>query len=178
MFRNRGIFRIPSNKYDEVLIFRTLKYSVFRLQFIQSLAIFSTLLYSSPSMLRAQGILRSLTKMYDGLFSTEPCVTLVYSELEAYSEPCQISMLESFIHNLYSQPCVTIIFRTVAYSESEACSEYYQTSIKIYFIRNLMYNPDIFRTLSIFRNLVYSEIKAYSEPCRISKMGHFIKNPV
>ena len=41
-----------------------------------------------------------------------------------------------------------------------------------------MYNPDIFRTPSIFRTLVYSEIKAYSEPCRISKMEHFIKNPV
>ena len=129
-------------------------------------------------MLRAHGILRRLTKMHDGLFSTEPCATLVYSELEAYSEPCQISMLESFIHNLYSQPCVTIIFRTVAYAESEACPEYCQTSIKIYFIQNLMYSPDIFRTLSIFRNLVHSEIKAYSEPCRISKMGHFIKNPV
>ena len=38
--------------------------------------------------------------MYDGLFSTEPYETLIYSELEAYSEPCQISMMENFIHNL------------------------------------------------------------------------------
>ena len=38
--------------------------------------------------------------MYDGLFSTEACVTLVYSELETFSEPCKISMMENFIHNV------------------------------------------------------------------------------
>ena len=38
--------------------------------------------------------------MYNGLFSAEPSVTLVYGELEAYSEPCQIPMMENFIHNL------------------------------------------------------------------------------
>ena len=65
-----------------------------------NLGIFTTLVYSSPGRLRAQGILRNLSNMYDGLFSTEPCVTLVFSELEAYSEPCQIFMMENFIHNL------------------------------------------------------------------------------
>ena len=65
-----------------------------------NLGIFMTLVYSSPGMLRDQGILRNLSNMYDGLFSTEPCITLVFSELEAYSEPCQISMMENFIHNL------------------------------------------------------------------------------
>ena len=38
--------------------------------------------------------------MYDELFSTEPSVTLVYSELEAYSKPFQISIMKIFIHNL------------------------------------------------------------------------------
>ena len=47
----------------------------------------------------AQGILRSLSNMYHGLFSTGPCVALVDSELEVYLEPCQISMMENFIHN-------------------------------------------------------------------------------
>ena len=61
---------------------------------------FMTLPYSSPSILRDQGTLRNLLNMYGGRFSTEPCVTLVYSELEAYSEPCQICMMENFIHNL------------------------------------------------------------------------------
>ena len=65
-----------------------------------NLGIFMTLVYSNPGMLRAQGILRNLSNMYDGLFSTELCITLVFSELEAYSEPCQISMMESLIHNL------------------------------------------------------------------------------
>ena len=65
-----------------------------------NLGIFTTLVYSSPGRLRAQGILRNLSNMYDGLFSTEPCVTLVISELEAYSESCLIFMMENFIHNL------------------------------------------------------------------------------
>ena len=38
--------------------------------------------------------------MYDRLFSTEPCLTLEYWELEAYLEPGQISMMEKFIHSL------------------------------------------------------------------------------
>ena len=57
-------------------------------------------IYSRPGIPRAQEILRNLSNMYEGLFSTEPCVTVVFSELEAYSEPCQISMMENFIHNL------------------------------------------------------------------------------
>ena len=65
-----------------------------------NLGVFTTFVYSSPSILRTQGILRNLSDMYDGLFSTEPCVTLIYSELETYSKPCQISMVENFIHNL------------------------------------------------------------------------------
>ena len=65
-----------------------------------NLDIFTTLVYPSPGRLRAQGILRNLSNMYDGLFSTEPCITLVFSELDAYSEQSQIFMMENFIHNL------------------------------------------------------------------------------
>ena len=36
---------------------------------------------------------------YDGPFPIEPCVTLAYSELQASSEPCQISIMENFIQN-------------------------------------------------------------------------------
>ena len=61
-----------------------------------NLDIFMTLVYSSPGRL----IIGNLSNMYDGLFSTEPCVTLVFSELEVYSEPCQMFMMENFIHNL------------------------------------------------------------------------------
>ena len=59
-----------------------------------------TLEDSSPGRLRAQGILRNLSNMRDGLFSTEPSVTLIFLELEAYSEPLQIFMMEIFIYNL------------------------------------------------------------------------------
>ena len=65
-----------------------------------NLGMFTTLVYSNPNILRVKGIFRNLSKMYDGLFSTEPCATLVYSEFEAYSEPYQIFMTENFIHNL------------------------------------------------------------------------------
>ena len=103
------------------------------MQFTQSLGIFMTLVYSSPRVLRTQGKIRNLSNIYGRLFSTEPCVTLVYSELETYSEPCQISMIENFIHDLvkpqhiqnrgifrilpniyqetfYSKPCVTLTY--------------------------------------------------------------------
>ena len=65
-----------------------------------NLGIFTTLAYSSPGVLRVEGIFRNLSNMYDGLFSTEPCVILVFSELVAHSKPYQISLMESFIHNL------------------------------------------------------------------------------
>ena len=55
-----------------------------------NLGIFTTLVYSSPSILRTRGILGTMSKMYDRPFSTEPCVTMACSKLEAYSEPGQI----------------------------------------------------------------------------------------
>ena len=103
-----------------------------------NLGIFTTLVYSSPGRLRAQGILRSLSNMCGGLFSTEPYVTLVFSELEAYSEPCQIFMIKNFIRNLVS----------AAYLESKAYSEHLS--------RNILFKT--LCNLDIFRNLVYSEI--------------------
>ena len=62
-----------------------------------NLGIFTTLVYLSPNILTAQGKLRNLS---DGLFSTEPYVTLIYSEIKASSRPYQISMMENFIHKL------------------------------------------------------------------------------
>ena len=138
-----------------------------------NLGIFTTRPYSSPGRLRAQGILRNLPNMYDGLFSTEHCVTLAFSEVEAYSEPCEIFMTKNFIHNL-------------------VWPQHFQNRgiFKIQGIFRIL--PNIYHEIfyskpcltwhiqkpSLFRTLIYSEIKAYSEPCRISKMEHFIKNPV
>ena len=36
---------------------------------------------------------------YDGPISIEPCVTLAYTEFEAYSKPCKIYIMENFIQN-------------------------------------------------------------------------------
>ena len=44
-------------------------------------------------------ILKTLSNIYDVAFSTEPYLTLAYSELEAYLEPCQTSIMENFIQN-------------------------------------------------------------------------------
>ena len=56
-----------------------------------------TLTYSQP--LYIQALAHWEPEKDDGPFSTEPCVTLACSELEAYSEPCQISIMENFIQN-------------------------------------------------------------------------------
>ena len=53
--------------------------------------------YSQP--LYIQALAYSEPEEYDGPFSKEPCVTLAYLKLEAYSEPCQISIMENFIQN-------------------------------------------------------------------------------
>ena len=38
------------------------------------------------------------SKLYQTYTYTEPFATLAYSELQAYLEPCQISIIENFIH--------------------------------------------------------------------------------
>ena len=120
-------------------LFRTLKYIYLGSSYIQNFNIFVqnsrhsilrifkiqfTLVYLTPNILRAQGKFRNLSNMYDGLFSTEPCITLLYSELRAYSGLCQKSLMK----NLFTTLCNPSIFRTAAYSVSKAYSEYCQTS--------------------------------------------------
>ena len=118
---------------------------------------FTTLVYLSPNILRAQGKLRNLTNIKDGLFSTEPCITLVHSELKAYSRLCEISMIKTFIHNLRGQSRIQGIFRILPNIYHEI---FYSKPCEPWHIEKT----------SIFRTLVYSEIKAYSEPCRTSKI--------
>ena len=72
--------------------------------------------------------------MYDGAFSTGPYVTLAYSEFEAYSELCQISIMENFVQTM----CNPSIFKTLTYSESKLYSKYCQTYIMEKFIQNLV----------------------------------------
>ena len=49
--------------------------------------------------------------MYDGAFPIELFVKLEYLELETYSEPCQISIME----NLFRTMCNSSIFKSLAY---------------------------------------------------------------
>ena len=64
-----------------------------------------SLTYSQPFYIQALAFNENPTntqnsvKHVDVAYSTEPYVTLAYSELEAYSEPCQISIMENFIQN-------------------------------------------------------------------------------
>ena len=114
---------------------------------------FATLLYSSPSKLTARGILRNLSNMYDGLVFIEPCVILVYSELEAYSQPCQISTIEI----LFATLCNPSIFRIVVYSVQA-----------------------IFRIMpNIYQEIFYSKpcvTLTYSEPLVYSKLRYIVKS--
>ena len=56
--------------------------------------------YSSGSeFTRIQALAYWEPEEYDGPFSTEPCVTLAYSELGGYLEPCRTSIMENFIQN-------------------------------------------------------------------------------
>ena len=131
---------------------------------MQNLGIVTTLVYSGPSILRGQVILRNLSNMQDRLFPTEPCVTLVYSELKTFRTLSNI-----YDGKFYSQPCVTLLYLEPWYTQNP---RHIRNTTK-HLSRNILFktfcNPGIFRTLSIFKTRVYSEIKAYSEPCRISK---------
>ena len=112
-----------------------------------NLGIFTTLAYLTPNTLRAEGKLRNLLNMYDGLFSTEPCVALAFAELEAYSEPCQIFTIEN-----YSQPFVTSAYLKSWHIRNP---RHIQNTVK-HLSRNILLktlcNPDI------FRNLLYLEL--------------------
>ena len=81
---------VQNSRYSRY--FESLKYSLHR-----SLCNCVTLTYSQPLDIQALAYLEP--DEYEGPFFTELCVTLSYSELEAYSKPCQISIMENFIQN-------------------------------------------------------------------------------
>ena len=82
---------------------------IFKIHFSRTICnfgIFTTLVYLSSNILLAQEMLRNLSNMYDGLLSTEPCVSAVYSELKAYSKPSQIWKIlytTLYIQNIHIQ---------------------------------------------------------------------------
>ena len=117
---HRGIFRTLSNIYDEVFYSEPLS-----LAYLDTPNTFET--YSELKTFKILKILKIqfmqnhvyLWHIHDPCifkplyiqytetcqtcmtgFSAELCVTLVFSQLEAYSEPCQIFMMENVIPNL------------------------------------------------------------------------------
>ena len=133
-----------------------------------NLGIFTTLLYSTPGRLRAQGILKNLSSMYDDCFLQNPVKYWYFQNSKDIQNPVKYFWWKI----LFTTLCDLNIFRTVAYSESKAYSysEYCQTSITKYFIQNLV-NPDIFTTL------IYSEVLYILKSKDIQNPAvHFIKH--
>ena len=99
-----------------------------------NLGIFTTLVYSSPGRLRAQGIPRNLSKMYDfktrgtfrilsniydGKFYSQPCVTPAYLEPWHIQNPRHIQNTAKHLSRniLFKTLCNPDIFRNLVYSE-------------------------------------------------------------
>ena len=127
---------------------------------MRHLGIFTTFVYLSPNILRAQGILRNLSNMYDGLFSAEPCVnTCIFRTRGIFRTLSNI-----YDGKFYSQHCVTLAYLEPQYIQNP---RHIQNTAK-HLTRNILFkslcNPDVFRTL------------VYSELCYILKLKH-IQNP-
>ena len=103
--------------------------------------------------------------MYDGLFSKESCVTLVLSELEAYSELCQ-----NIYHGKFqSQPCVTPAYLEPWHIQNP---RHIQNTAK-HLSQNILFktlcNPDI------FRNLAYSELSYIMKSKHIQNTAKYLR---
>ena len=84
---NYNVFRLLK---DIIRYRESLKYSLHRA--LCNLDIFITCIY-------IQALANWEPDEYGGPVSTEPYVTVTYAELEAYSEPSQISVTKNFIQN-------------------------------------------------------------------------------
>ena len=77
-----------------------------------NLRIFTTLVYLNPNMLRAQGILRNLSHMYnmsniyDGKCYSQICVTLAYLELWHIQNPIDIQNTAKYLWREFIQKLV------------------------------------------------------------------------
>ena len=151
------IYTMKYLKYRE-----SLKYSLHGT--LYDLGIFTTLVHSSPSILRTQGILRALSNTYHGLFSIsfifrtggilrslsdicggefyfEQCVTLAYLELWHIQNP-------RYIQNTVKNPSWNILFKT-------------------------LWNTDIFRTLVYWRLWYILKSKHIQNPTKYLRWSIF-----
>ena len=140
----------------------SLKYSLHRT--LCNLDIFTTYVYSSPSILRTRGIwwavfyrtlcntcifrtrgiLQTLSNIYYGEFYSESCATLAYLKPWIFRIKGIFIILSNIYHKIfYLNSCVTLAY------------------LEPYYIHHW-----------------YILKKAYSEPYQIFKLEHFIKNPM
>ena len=68
--------------------------------------------------MRTPRILKTQSSIYDAAFSTEPYVTLAYSELEAYENLVKYVLWRILFRTMRNPS----IFKTLPYSESESYS--------------------------------------------------------
>ena len=113
----RTLLYLGPKEYSEYS--KSLEYSLYRSQ--NSL---------KPCYLRTRGILRTLSDIYNGAFSSEPYVTLTYLE------PCYIWNLKNIrnpVKRLWAAFSRTLcnlgIFKILVYSEPEEHSEICQASM-------------------------------------------------
>ena len=108
----------------------TLKYSLHRA--LCNLGIFAT--HSSPSILKTRETLRIQSNKYDEPFSTEPCVTLAYSELETWVHS-ELETIQNPVKNLWWR----ILFRIMCNTSIHRIQGIFRILLNIYheiFIQN------------------------------------------
>ena len=59
-------------------------------------------MFCYPAIYKLEAFIRTLSNIYNGVFSSEPCVTLACLEPEKYLEPCQ--SIELYITLEYLEP--------------------------------------------------------------------------
>ena len=114
IYQTRDTFRIFRNK-DIQNNSESLKYSLHRI--LCSLGIFTTLVYSNPSILRIRGILETQSNIYDVPFSIATlCNTGIFRTQGIFR-----TLSNTYYGEFYSESCVTLAyFRALAYLESKS----------------------------------------------------------
>ena len=118
----------------------SLKYSLHRT--LCNLDIFTTYVYSGPRTLRTRGI-------WWAVFYRTLCDT-GYLELEAYSKPCQISIIE-----FYSESCVTLEYLKPCHIQNQRHIHNTVKHLSWNILFKLLCNPDIFRTYYIHHSGIF-----------------------
>ena len=119
----------------------------------------------NPHIFWNHGISRTLSSTYDEKLYSEPFVTIAYLDFW-YIQNLSIFRtqdIQNTVNVVYTEPCTTLAYLEPWHIQNP---RHIQNTVK-----HLSWNI-------LLKILCDFEIKAYLEPCKISNMGHFIKNPV